>query len=102
MSFTRMDQLRANSEDIRIIGQALAKRQAAMPEMIKVLLRQLEEHVDGFPVNQLEHSLQTATRALRSGASEEIIVLALCHDIGKAISDPNHGAIHAEMLKPYV
>jgi predicted HD phosphohydrolase len=102
MSFTRMDQLRADSGDVKIIGQALAQRQAAMPEVIKALLRQLEEHVDGFPVNQLEHSLQTATRALRGGASEEMIVVALCHDIGKAISDANHAAISAEILKPYV
>ena len=102
MAFTRMDQLRADSEDVAIIGQALAQRQAAMPEVIKSLLRQLEEHVDGFPVNQLEHALQTATRAERAGASEEMIVASLCHDIGKAISDTNHGAISAEILKPYV
>lgn len=102
MSFTRMDQLRDDSEDVRIIGQALAERQAAMPKMIKMLLRELEEQVDGFPVNQLEHSLQTATRALRAGGSEEIVVAALCHDIGKAISDANHGAIGAEIIKPYV
>jgi predicted HD phosphohydrolase len=102
MSFTRMDQLRADSEDVAIIGRALEARQSLMPQMIKTLLRQLEEHVDGFPVNQLEHSLQTATRALRGGASEEMIVASLCHDIGKAISDANHGAISAEILKPYV
>ena len=27
---------------------------------------------------------------------------SLCHDIGKAISVPNHPAIAAEILKPYV
>ena len=31
-----------------------------------------------------------------------MIVASLCHDIGKAISVPNHGAIAAEMLRPYV
>lgn len=102
MAWTRMDQLRADSEDIVVIGAALGARQAAMPVRIKSLLRELESHLGGFPVNQLEHSLQTATRAERAGASEEMIVAALCHDIGKAISDVNHGAIAAEMLKPYV
>jgi predicted HD phosphohydrolase len=29
-------------------------------------------------------------------------VASLCHDIGKAISVPNHPAIGAEILKPYV
>jgi predicted HD phosphohydrolase len=89
-------------EDWAIIGQAVMKRQAAMPEMIKKLLRQLEEQVDGFAVNQLQHSLQTATRALRAGASEELIVASLCHDIGKVISVENHPAIAAEILRPYV
>lgn len=102
MAFTRMDQLRADSDDVAIIAKALSERQAAMPQMIKTLLRQLEEQVDGFPVDQLVHGLQTATRAERSGASEEMIVAALCHDIGKAISDVNHGAIGAEILKPYL
>lgn len=97
-----MDQLTERPEDVRVIGEALMERQANMPEVIKSLLRQLEPHLDGFPVDQLEHSLQTATRAERAGASEEVIVAALCHDIGKAISDANHGAISAEIIRPYV
>ena len=102
MAFTRMDQLHAGSEDVPIIAKALAERQAAMPQMIKTLLRQLEHHIDGFPVDQLVHALQTATRAENDGANEEMIVAALCHDVGKAISDANHGAISAEILKPYI
>jgi predicted HD phosphohydrolase len=89
-------------EDWMVIGQAVFQRQAGMPRMIKSMLRQLEEQVDGFAVNQLHHGLQTATRALRAGASEELVVAALCHDIGKVISVENHPAIGAEILKPYV
>jgi predicted HD phosphohydrolase len=84
------------------IGREVAKRQAQMPALIKSMLRQLEEQVDGFETNQLVHALQTATRAVRDNASEELIVAALCHDIGKVISVINHPAIAAEMLKPYV
>lgn len=102
MAFTRMDQLNESPEDVLIIGEALMKRHAHVPLVIKSLLRQLEDHLDGFPVNQLEHSLQTATRAELAGASEEMIIASLCHDIGKAISDANHGAISAEIIKPYV
>ena len=100
MSFTRMDQ--GKVEDWMMIGQAVAQRQATMPQVIKALLAQLEAQVDGFAVNQLVHGLQTATRAERAGASEEMIVAALCHDIGKVISVENHPAIAAEILKPYV
>jgi len=73
-----------------------------MPIMIKAMLARLEAQVDGFAVNQLQHGLQTATRAVRDGVSEEMIVAALCHDIGKVISVENHPAIAAEILKPYV
>ena len=100
MSFTRMDQ--GKIEDWMKIGQAVSLRQSSMPNIIKAMLLQLEEQVDGFAVNQLHHCLQTATRALRDGASEELTVAALCHDIGKVISVENHPAIAAEILKPYV
>lgn len=100
MSFTRMDQ--STAADWMVIGGEVAKRQAQMPAMIKGMLKQLEDQVDGFAMNQLQHGLQTATRAVRDGASEEMIVAALCHDIGKVISVINHPAIAAEILKPYV
>jgi predicted HD phosphohydrolase len=66
------------------------------------LLRSLVSLVEGFPVDQLTHACQTATRAERAGASDEVVVAALCHDVGKAVSDANHGAISAEILRPYV
>lgn len=100
MAFTRMDE--GKTEEWMTIGRAVAERQAAMPLTIKAMLLKLEEQVDGFAVNQLLHGLQTATRALRDGAPEEMIVAALCHDIGKVISVENHPAIAAEILKPFV
>jgi predicted HD phosphohydrolase len=95
-----MDQ--GSVEDWMVIGGQCAERQSRMPVTIKSMLRRLEEQVDGFAINQLQHGLQTATRALRDGASEEMVVAALCHDIGKVISIENHPAIAAEILKPYV
>jgi predicted HD phosphohydrolase len=95
-----MDQ--GHVEEWMVIGSEVARRQAAMPQTIKRMLLELEQQVDGFAVNQLVHGLQTATRAVREGATEEIIVAALCHDIGKVISNENHPAIAAEIIKPYV
>jgi len=95
-----MDQ--SSAEDWMAIGREVVRRQSGMPLIIRRLLMQLEEQVDGFEVNQLQHGLQTATRAERAGATEEMIVAALCHDIGKAISVENHPAIAAEILRPYV
>ena len=89
-------------EDWMAIGREVSVRQSKMPEMIKSMLAKLAEQVDGFAVDQLQHGLQTATRAFREGASEELTVAALCHDIGKVISIENHPAIAAEILKSYV
>jgi predicted HD phosphohydrolase len=100
MAFTRMDQ--GQLSDWMVIGGEVAKRQASMAERITSMLHQLEEQVDGFAINQLEHGLQTASRAHRDGAPEELVVAALCHDIGKVISVENHPAIGAEILKAYV
>jgi predicted HD phosphohydrolase len=66
------------------------------------LLRGMGELHQGFAVSQLDHALQTATRAERDGASEDMIIASLCHDIGKTFSNMNHPAIAAEMLRPWV
>src|SRR5262245_7506583 len=100
MPFTRMDQMQRR--DVEMLGKVFARRQAAMPRVIRTMLSQLDELVEGMLVTQLEHSLQTATRATRASASEELIVAALCHDLGETICDVNHGAIAAEILKPFV
>ncbi len=65
-------------------------------------LARLESIEVGFAANQLAHSLMVGTLARRSGAADEEVVAALCHDLGKLFSIPNHGPIAAEMLKPYV
>ena len=99
-TFTRMDE--SNQEQwMQIIG-AHAESSGRAGERVLGMLRSLEEIVDGFGVNQLVHCLQTATLAEKAGADEEMVVASLCHDIGKAVSVPNHGAIAAEILKPYV
>lgn len=100
MSFTRMDQ--SQKEDWLKIGMAHVPLQQQCPDTILSMLKQLDGITGGFGVSQLHHALQTASMAKRAGASEEMVLGALCHDIGKVISVPNHGQIAAEILKPYV
>jgi len=99
-SFTSMDT--STAEQWAVIGAETAKNQGRVAERVLDLLRSLADIVDGFATDQLTHCLQTATRAERDGADDEVVVASLCHDIGKAISVPNHPAIAAEILKPYV
>ena len=56
----------------------------------------------GHQVDRYEHSLQSATRALRSGESTDLVVGALLHDIGDAIAPENHSEVAAAIVAPYV
>jgi len=99
-TFSRMDQ--GTVEEWTHVFKEHQPYYNEMPNRIKTMLGQLKDIKVGFLVDQLEHCLQTATRAERAGASEEMVLASLCHDIGKLISIPNHPAIAAEILRPYV
>src|ERR1700753_4282730 len=47
----------------------------------------------GAPVNLYAHCVQTATRALRDGADDELVVVALFHDLPEAFSENDHGIV---------
>ena len=99
--FTDMKQ--GTREDWAHIAAEHGRHQKSMAaRQIMDALARLEAIEVGFAANQLTHSLMAGTLARRAGASDEEVVAALCHDIGKLFSIPNHGAIAAEMLKPYV
>jgi predicted HD phosphohydrolase len=99
-TFTRMDE--STAEQWGVIGGETLKNQPRVAEQILTMLRQLSGIIDGFATDQLTHVCQTATLAEKAGADQEVVVAALCHDVGKLISVFNHPAIAAEMLKPYV
>jgi predicted HD phosphohydrolase len=99
-SFTSMDT--STAEQWAVIGVETAKNQPRVAEAVLGLLRSLSSITDGFATDQLTHCLQTATRAERDGADDEVVVASLCHDIGKAISVPGHPDIAAAILKSYV
>ena len=99
-TFTRMDE--STAEQWAEIGKQTFANQGRVAESVLGLLRSLSSITDGFATDQLTHCLQTATRAERAGADDEVVVASLCHDIGKAISVPNHPEIAAAILKPYV
>jgi predicted HD phosphohydrolase len=99
--FTTM--LEGTKDDwMHIASEHMKHQQSAAADQIIDSLKRLEAIEVGFGANQLVHSLMTATLARRDGANDEEVVAALCHDIGKLFSIPNHGAIAGEMLKPYV
>jgi predicted HD phosphohydrolase len=99
-SFASMDV--STQEDWAVIGGETIKHQSLVADRVLALLASLSTVVDGFAVDQLTHCLQTATRAERDGADDELVVASLCHDIGKVVGVPNHPKVAAEILRPYV
>jgi predicted HD phosphohydrolase len=100
MSFTRMDQ--GTRDEWMTIGRATLGAQHRVADRMLHMLRSFEDVYLGFGVTQLHHMLQTATMARRANAPDEVVLAALCHDVGKYVSVANHAAIAAEMLRPYV
>ena len=62
----------------------------------------LNATLEGYKITRLEHSIQTATRAFKDKANEEMVVAALLHDIGDELAPLNHSEYAASVLKPYV
>ena len=65
-------------------------------------MQSLTSTLEGYKITRLEHSLQTATRAYRDKADEEMVVAALLHDIGDELAPLNHSEYAAAVIKPYV
>ena len=66
------------------------------------LMRGQTSTLEGYKISRLEHSLQTATRAFKDKANEEMVVAALLHDIGDVLAPLNHSEYAVAVLKPYV
>jgi len=92
----------STAEDWAIISPQLNVTHSFVPDRVMALLRDLKNDHGGFPVDRLEHSLQTATRAERDGRDEEYVLCALIHDIGDTLSPFNHPAVAAAILQPFV
>lgn len=92
----------STSDDWAIIQPQLDVAQSLVPDRLLRLLREMEHDYGGFPVNRLEHSLQTATRAERDGRDEEYVLCALLHDIGDTLSPFDHPNVAAAIVRPFV
>jgi predicted HD phosphohydrolase len=89
-------------EDWMAIVQAAGPFNRELPDRLISHLNMLKGDSGGYPVDRLEHSLQTATRAFKDGRDEEYVVCALMHDIGDILGPSNHAEIGAVIMKPYV
>jgi predicted HD phosphohydrolase len=92
----------STADDWKAIGAEFPATAAAAADRVLAHLKLLDGDMGGFPIDRYQHSLQTATRALKDGKDEEYVVCALLHDIGDTLGCYNHFDIAAAILKPFV
>ena len=100
VSFTSM--AAGTREDYELLELLEAHFASGTADRVLDQLRRLAGSLAGYKVDRLEHSLQSASRAYRDGADEEMVVAALLHDIGDLLAPHNHSEMAAAVLRPYV
>ncbi len=89
-------------EEYELLDRHYRRFSDALPDRLMTHLLLLSGDLMGYKIDRFQHSLQSATRAFRDGAEEEVVVAALLHDIGDTISPENHSELGASVLQPYV
>lgn len=101
VSWTSMED--GTQEDYAFLGGLYAEHsKGEQVENLVKLLRAMEGPKLGYQIDRYQHSLQSATRALRADENIDMVVGALLHDIGDPIAPDNHSALAASLLVPYV
>ena len=88
VKFTEMKN--GSKEDYLLLDKYEKKYINATADRLLKFMAGLNSTLDGYKITRLEHSLQTATRALNDNADDEMIVAALLHDIGDELAPLNH------------
>ncbi|MGQ0621436.1 MAG: HD domain-containing protein [Panacagrimonas sp.] len=99
-SFTSIEE--STAQDWGIIRTHYEEFARQLPDRVLAHLRLLDGDYGGFPLDRLQHCLQTATLAHRGGEDEEYVVCALLHDIGDTLGAFNHADVAGAILKPFV
>ena len=69
---------------------------------LKMLESQKDEPSNGWQVNNYQHSLSAATKALRNGEDEEYIVAVLLHDLAQDLDPMRHDRVAGTLMKPFL
>lgn len=95
------DATAADWDYVTRLGREAMERDAGRAVMA-LLRSQKDVPRHGWQVNNYEHSLQCATRALRNGESEEYVVCCLLHDVTQDLNPYNHDKSAGDLLRYHV
>ena len=99
-AFSEMSQ--STTEDWQLIVSEQMSFVKGLPDRLLTHLALLDGDYGGFPIDRLQHSLQSAERAAEAGEDDEYVVCALLHDIGDTLGSYNHADVAAAILEPFV
>jgi len=100
VDFTRMAD--GTFEEYQLLMSKYEPLVKNLPNQVISALKMLGGDPIGYKIDRYQHSLQTATRAFRDSAGEEMVVCALLHDIGDTLAPENHAQLGAAVLRPYI
>jgi predicted HD phosphohydrolase len=100
VSFTRMAD--GTQSDYELLRRLEREHCEGLPDRLIRAVDALTDSLGGYQVTRYEHSLQTASRALRDGRDEEYVVMALVHDIGDDLAPHSHSEMIGAVLRPFV
>ncbi len=100
VNFTEMKN--GSKEDYLLLDKHEKKFIEGTADRLMKFMSGLSNTLEGYKITRLEHSLQSATRALNDKADDEMIVATLFHDIGDELAPLNHSEYAGSVLKPYV
>ncbi len=92
----------STKDDWQIIMHEQIEFMGKLPDRILAHMELLRGDYGGFPVDRMEHCLQTAHLAAEAGEDDEYVVCALLHDIGDTLGSTNHADVGAAILQPFV
>ena len=79
-----------SDEYMTYVEDHLADDLAEVPDRILAVLRSMRGLMQGFQIDQLDHCLQTATRAERAGADIDMVVAVAVPRRGQDDQHANH------------
>ena len=92
----------STAEDWSLIVAEQKKFLEGLPDRVLAHMRLLDGDCGAFPIDRMQHCLQTAELAAEAGEDEEYIICALLHDIGDTLGPANHADVGASIVEPFV
>ena len=101
VSWTEM--ANGSREDYEMLGALYSEHTSGeIVQNLVSLLKVMQGPKLGYQIDRYEHSLQSASRALRAEERLDVVIGCLLHDVGDSFAPQNHSATAAALLAPYI